>query len=173
MCLKILGSIFLIASAATIGCMKADELRQRVKSLNELKRSMILLQGELRFHRATLSEAFENISGRVKYPFDKYFEEISKALETENSVGFLSLWSEMSEKIISDAGLKKEDKALLELLGGSLGFLDITMQIENLNLTILQTEDAISSAKEQLTVKGKLYQTMGVTVGAFLTLLII
>lgn len=47
------------------------------------------------------------------------------------------------------------------------------MQTETLNLGICRTEDAILQAKEQLEQKGKLYKTMGITVGALLTLLII
>ena len=47
------------------------------------------------------------------------------------------------------------------------------MQMENINLAICQTEEAIKSAKEEKNSKGKLYRTMGVTAGAFLSLLII
>ena len=173
MYIKILGSIFLLTSAAAIGYLKADELKERVRCLNALKRVMILLQGELRFHRATLSEAFENASERVEKPFDIFLEELAKELENRQYGSFSSVWNELSDKLLNDKGFKKEDKVLLEHLGNSLGYLDLTMQTETLNLAILQTDDAIMNAKEQLETKGKLYQTMGVTAGAFLTLLII
>ena len=173
MYIKIFGSIFLLTSAAAIGYLKADELKERVRCLSALKRMMILLQGELRFHRATLSEAFENVSERAEKPFDVFFGELADELENRHSGGFLTVWNAMTDKLMTGEGFKKEDKVLLEQLGNSLGYLDLTMQTENLNLAILQTDDAIMNAKEQLEVKGKLYQTMGVTAGAFLTLLII
>ena len=173
MYIKIFGSIFLFTSAAAIGYLKADELKERVRCLNALKRMMILLQGELRFHRATLSEAFENVSERVDPPVDVFLEELAKKLENRHSGSFLTVWDEVVDDLLTNEGFKKEDKVLLEQLGNSLGYLDLTMQTENLNLAILQTDDAIMNAKEQLEVKGKLYQTMGVTAGAFLTLLII
>ena len=66
-----------------------------------------------------------------------------------------------------------EDKYLLEQLGRGLGYLDLEMQTESLNQVIYQTEEVIKSAKEQKEIKEKLYQTMGVTAGAFLVLLII
>ena len=66
MYIKIFGSIFLLTSAAAIGYLKADELKERARCLNALKRMMILLQGELRFHRATLSEAFENAADEIR-----------------------------------------------------------------------------------------------------------
>ena len=173
MYIKIFGSIFLLTSAAAIGYLKADELKELVRCLNELKRMMILLQGELRFHRATLSEAFENVSERVDPPLDMFLEELAKKLENRHSGSFLTVWDEVFDNLLTNEGFKKEDKVLLEQLGTSLGYLDLTMQTETLNLAILQTDDVIMNAKEQLEIKGKLYQTMGVTAGAFLTLLII
>ena len=94
-------------------------------------------------------------------------------MESRHSGSFLTVWDEKTDQLLTNEGFKKEDKVLLEQLGNSLGYLDLTMQTETLNLAILQTDDAIMNAKEQLEIKGKLYQTMGVTAGAFLTLLII
>ena len=82
-------------------------------------------------------------------------------------------WEEASGYLLQQAELLKVDLPLLEILGNSLGYLDITMQIEHLNFTVLQIEDVLNLAKEQWMVKGKLYRTMGVSVGALLVLLII
>lgn len=173
MYIKILGGFFLMGSAAAIGILKADELKERVDHLSELKRMMVLLQGELRFHRAALAEAFENVSGHTKEPFSMCLKEMAEKLEKRDSGGFCKIWSEMSEKLLKETRMEKSHSVILETLGNSLGYLDLTMQTETLNLAILQAEDAIKNAKEQLEAKGKLYRTMGVTVGALLTLLII
>ena len=58
MYIKAIGGLFFLSSAAAIGFLKAEELKERVKQLHELKRMIMFLQGELRFHRAELSEAF-------------------------------------------------------------------------------------------------------------------
>ena len=75
--------------------------------------------------------------------------------------------------VLLEEGLKKEDEQLFELLGGSLGYLDLTMQTEHLNLVMLRTEETLKEAQELKQSRGKLYQTMGVTAGALLTLLLI
>ena len=82
-------------------------------------------------------------------------------------------WEETCSHLLQKAELLKEDRILFEILGNSLGYLDITMQIEHLNFTILQIEDVLNLAKGQWMVKGKLYRTMGISVGALLVLLII
>lgn len=173
MYIKITGCLFLVTSTAAIGFLKADELNERVKRLQEFKRMLMLLQGELRFHRATLSESFEAVSERVEEPFRSFLKETAERLNQRESGGFDAVFKEMSGKLLRSEGFLKEDGQLLELLRNSLGYLDLTMQTENLNLVIIQAEEAIKSAKEQQESKGKLYQTMGVTVGALLTLLII
>lgn len=173
MYIKIIGCLFLMSSAAAIGFLKAEELNERVKRLQELKRMMMLLQGELRFHRAELSEAFENVSERVEEPFRTFLQETAKRLEQREVGGFEVIWQETAKEFMRTEGFGKEDLQLLELLGSSLGYLDLTMQTETLNLAIIRTEETIGIAKEQQESRGKLYQTMGVTVGALLTLLII
>lgn len=173
MYIKIIGGLFLLSSATAIGFLKAEELNERVKRLQELKRVIMILQGELRFHRAELSEAFENVAERVEAPFESFLYKMAKELEQGNSGGYSVVWRENSKKLLKSEGFLKEDALLLELLGNSLGYLDLTMQTENLNLALIRTEEAIEHAKEQQKSKGKLYQTMGVTVGALLTLLMI
>lgn len=173
MYIKLIGSLFLLGSAASIGFLKSEELTERVKKLQEMKRMMMLLQGELRFHRAALSEAFGNVAERVQEPFCGFLKEMGERLERREESGFEKIWIQNAAKILEAEGMKKEDGQLLDLLKNSLGYLDLTLQMETLNLAILQTEEMIKKAKEQQNVKGKLYQTMGITVGALLVLLII
>lgn len=81
MYLKIIGCLFIMTSTIGIGWEKAEELKERVKRLEDLKSMMLLLQGELRFHHAALSEAFGNVSVRVKDPFRGFLSEIAERLE--------------------------------------------------------------------------------------------
>ena len=105
MYIKIVGSLFLLGSAASIGFIKSEELTERVKKLQEMKRMMILLQGELRFHRAALSEAFENVAERVKEPFGSFLKETGKRLECKEGAGFDEIWEETSAKLLMMEGM--------------------------------------------------------------------
>lgn len=173
MYLKIIGCLFIMTSTIAIGWEKAEELKERVKRLEELKCMMLLLQGELRFHHAALSEAFENVSDRVREPLCTFLRETAERLEKHDGENFEMIWDNASKNLLLQPGFKKEDGSLLELLRGSLGYLDLELQTETLNQTIFRTEEAISVAKEEQKQKGRLYQTMGVTAGAVLTLLVI
>ncbi len=173
MYIKIIGSLCLMLTATAVGFFKAELLCVRVKRLMELKRMMIFLQGELRVYKATLSEAFASVAERLEEPFGSALEKMALQMEQQNSPGFSAIWQEMEKKMLQEEGFLKEDEALFRMLQNSLGYLDLTMQTEALNLAIFQTDEAMKEAKEQQRVKGKLYKTMGVTAGAFLVLLIL
>lgn len=173
MYIKIAGALFLMGSAAAIGFIKAEELKERVKILQELHRMILLLQGEFRFHRASLSEAFENVAGRVSDPFSLFLRKTAARLESREQGGFEEVWKETAEALLENDGFHKEDREILNILQSSLGYLDLTMQTETLNLAMIQTEEAVKAAREKQESKGRLYRTMGVTAGALLTLLMI
>ena len=155
------------------GCMKAAELEKHTMRLVELKRLLVLLQGELRFHRASLAEAFGNVAERVEEPFSVFLKEMSEKMEAKTFGSFEMIWRETIEKLFRKKGFMKEDEKIFEMLCSSLGYLDLTMQTESLNLAAMQVEEVIKTAEEQRQIKGKLYRTMGISVGALLTLLII
>lgn len=173
MYVKLIGSLFLISSAAAVGFVKAEELQVRVRLLLEIKRMIGFLQGELRFHKASLEEAFEAVAERMGSPFQEFLKELAEKLGKKEIKGFGEIWKEQVDSLLKEDGFQKEDRYLFQMVGNGLGYLDLNMQIENLNLAMLQTEEALKIAKEVQKVRGKLYQTLGVTAGMFLTLLII
>lgn len=173
MYLKIAGGLLVLIASVFWGCMKAAELEKHTMRLVELKRLLVLLQGELRFHRASLAEAFGNVAERVEEPFSVFLKEMSEKMEAKTFGSFEMIWRETIEKLFRKKGFMKEDEKIFEMLCSSLGYLDLTMQMETLNLTIMQVEEAIDNAKEKQEIRGKLYRTMGITAGAMLVLFII
>ena len=117
MYLKVIGSVFLIFSAAAIGFVKAEELKCRVERMEEMKRMMILLQGELRFCRAVLSEAFENVSERVEEPFSGFLSVMAKMLEQRENGRFEQIFQEQTKILLQEKGFNHQ----VEITSGVLG----------------------------------------------------
>ena len=80
------------------------------------------------------------------------------------AVATSSMATEMVKGKSIEEALTLTNKAVAEALDG--------LPPEKLHCSVL-AEEAIKSAKEEKNSKGKLYRTMGVTAGAFLSLLII
>ena len=110
MYLKLIGSVFLVLSSTVIGFIKAEELKIRVKKLQELKQMMSFLQGELRFHRAELSEAFASVSEKTEEPFQKFLKKISVELEDNQTESFEVLWENSVSLLILEEGFLKKDQ---------------------------------------------------------------
>ena len=143
------------------------------KELQELKKqNQELLRNKAKLE-ASLEEAFEAVAERMGSPFQEFLQELAEKLGKKEIKGFEEIWKEQVDSLLKEDGFQKEDRYLFQMVGNGLGYLDLNMQIENLNLAMLQTEEALKIAKEVQKVRGKLYQTLGVTAGMFLTLLII
>ena len=112
MYIKIIGSIVLILSAAAVGYLKAEELKVRVRVLKEMKRMITFLQGELRFHRAELSEAFESVSERVDPLFGAFLRQTAE--ELENNLGTIAKSGSFDFK--KDDKLKEEDINIIVII---------------------------------------------------------
>ena len=173
MYIKWVGSFLLLGIASVIGMRKAEALTVRVERMQELKRMIGLLQGELRFHRAALSECFESVSERIQAPFSMFLLSTAISLENREEGTFEEVWERTVVNLLREKGFCKEDEQIFLLLKNGLGYLDLKMQTETLNLALLQVEESIAVSKEEQKIKGKLYRTLGVTVGALLVLLVI
>ena len=115
----------------------------------------------------------ESFTGRAAVSQSRTLKTLAEKLREYQSESFESLWECVAGELVLTEGFLKKDIQLLEILGNGLGYLDLTMQTEILNRAQIRTEEEILEAKKQLESKGKLYQTMGITAGALLTLLIV
>lgn len=173
MYIKFAGCLLLISGTTLAGFRKAEELKERVEKLETLKRMMVMMQGEFRFHHATLSEVLENVSEKMPQPFGNIFGKIAKQLEERKQEGFQKIWEDGILALLQCGGIQKTEQRIFELLGNGLGYLDLETQIDTLQLAVLQIEEKIEEAKEQRERKGKLYRTMGITLGALFVLLVV
>lgn len=122
MYIKIIGSIVLIFSAAAVGYLKAEELEVRVRTLKEMKRMITFLQGELRFHRSELSEAFESVSERVEPIFSVFLSQTAKELEKREVIA-LKIYGKSSVQFYCRQ--KVSEKKIINCLRCWKGVLDI------------------------------------------------
>ena len=86
--LKITGACLILCSAAGIGASFSGDLKRRVRELRILKQLVYMLQGEIRYARLPLPEAFCHVSVRLPVPFGTFLSET--AFESYASPGFVS-----------------------------------------------------------------------------------
>lgn len=173
MYIKLAGSLLVISGGMAMGILKAEELKERVEGLQNLRRLLVLLQGELRFHHTVLSEAFERVGRQMEHPYQEFLVETAERLDARDSIGFEGIWKETTEQLFQKGIFAEKDRQFWQLLGNSLCTLDLETQMDHMQLLMVQTEAELVQAKEEQRIKGSLYRTMGGVFGALLVLLII
>ena len=169
---KITGLLFLFVSCCMCGLSKSRNLKKRVELLGELKCMILYLAGEIRCMHETLPEAFQRISGRLKTPYRELLRKIAEEMEREGKKTIVEIFDrEVSE--LKNFPFDKEDLELIKNLGKQLGYLDIQMQLKNLELCEGLVEVSMKKASAEYLQKAKMYRYMGVLAGLFLVIILV
>lgn len=170
---KIIGCILVILSGYLGGFYFSNCCKIRLEQLYELKRIVQILEGEIRYKKTALPEAFLSISKRTKTPFSNFFCSVGKELLANRKITMAEIWEEKLDKLFLESKLTKNDKGSLIQLGNSLGYLDGKSQFDSLKLYTEQLEEEIKRSQEELYKKGKVYQCLGISSGILLVLIFI
>ena len=145
----------------------------RIQQLRELIRSMEFLKGEISFARTTLPEAMEQLSGRIKPPFQTLFAKLAVELKQHPERGFEEILYEMLECEKETWDLQSDDVERFYQACSNLGYLDKEMQIHILERLIKEQEKIVEQLAGEIPQKIKLYRNLGILGGVFLVIVLI
>lgn len=171
--LKWIGIVLVFCGSTAAGISFSRELLKRVQQLGELRKLVVMLQGEIRYSNAPLFEAFGHVSQRVKDPFSLLLKNVAAKMEEFCGESLSEIFSRQIEEDLKATSLLPEDLEQLGRLGESLGYLDRQMQLETMNLYLEQLNLACDEAAEQHRSKSKLYHCLGIMGGLFLAIVFI
>ena len=171
--LKITGACLILCSAAGIGASFSGDLKRRVQELRILKQLVYMLQGEIRYARLPLPEAFCHVSVRLPVPFGTFLSETADELKKADGRTLGEVWKMEEAKHLKGLHLVRADLEQLESLGEVLGYLDAEMQLAAIRLYLEQLENSIAEAQEHMGSRQKLYQSLGIAGGVFLVILLL
>lgn len=170
--LKLIGITLIIGSSAGIGFYFSNYLKNRLTDLGELKKSILILRGEIRYGNTPLPEAIEAI-GRKNNRLSGFFTYIGQELMKLDGIPFYTIWIEGIGIGLKASHLNKHDKETLSKLGETLGYLDKEMQINLINLYIEELETEIKESFKIMKEKSYLYNTLGIMAGIFIAIVIL
>lgn len=171
--LKEAGVILIIVGTTGVGYYYGTMIRMRLENLKELRKSMLLLQGEIRYGKTPIPEAFCAIAERSEKEFQQFFSNMGKALFSFSEGTLFEVWKKGIDKDLGEISLTKEDKKMLEKLGEQLGYLDQTMQINSIELYLTQVNQVIEEIGQSIGEKTRLYHMLGILGGIFLSIVLI
>ena len=166
--IKIIGIITVISVSSFTGLYFSSSLKNRVAVLKKLNYMLDEIMIMLRYRSATVYEIAETLAAD-----DRFAEfEFLSSIKPDGEKPFRDSWCEAAEKC-RPFGLKKRDAELICDIGKKLGTSDLDGQISVIKLWQAEVTTAISSAESEYASKAKLYRTMGVLTGAFISIMLV
>lgn len=154
--IRLILCIVIVFSSTIGGFYFSSKLSKRKDILLNFELELKNTLTKIRYNQSNLSQLFEN--NFMGYSFD-------------DSKKFSLQWNEMLnnyKEILTD-----EDIRVLADFSKSVGTLDLTGEISNINLYIDLIRERIIDAQKDIATKSKLYQTLGTSLGLCIAILLI
>ena len=158
MFLKWTGGLLILFAGSGMGVWLAWGYKKRLGTLENLRRMIYCLKGEIVYSHAPLEEAFERIGKREKGVLGELFTQTAEKIGCHNGKTLF---------------LEKEDREKLLSLGGQLGYLDTQMQERTLLLYLEQLELSVSRLRGEIREKCRLSTALGVMGSLFLVIVML
>lgn len=171
MLLKIIGIIVLIITGALLGYSLCDDYIERINCLESVKKALLILRGEIKHNNSSICEALENIEVS-----NKTVMSFIKRVIKEYKYKKISLWEAWEMGITGylekESGLNKEEIKIINDFGKNLGITDRETQLKNIDECVNEMKELISGLKKEKKEKCKLYKTLGVLSGLFISIIL-
>lgn len=171
--MKLAGSVLVIAAASLLGIRAAMDLDRSYDEMKYIRQLLYMLESEIRYSKAFLTEAFLSLAGTVKEPYHTWLRKLCGQMEDRDGGTFDILWENTVRECLSDLQIPKREMDRLADLGRYLGTADTQVQIKHIELLDEQLDLAMKEMREELRGKKKLYRCLGVMGGLFLAILLI
>lgn len=168
--MKLLGSVLVASAAAYLGFRAADRLRKRVRGLEELIGGLGLMEQEMELSAPELGEMMARLSQRTRGMARVLFSAFDRGLDGLDGGSPGQLWEGC---VASLEGLSPAGKSTLAPLGEILGRYDSREQRACIAAVRRRLETLREEEAAQCREKCRACQTIGLSGGAFLIVLLL
>lgn len=157
MILRLLGSVLILGAALWMGAYFAARERYRLRELEELERSILLLQGQIAYLSAPLPEILESIGRKTEGAIGVAFAEAASRMARREGISAEEIWREVWQENAPQTYLSAADMEEVQLFGKTLGYLDKTQQEGGIRLFLRYLAENREQGKKRLEKNGRLY----------------
>ena len=171
--LKAVGAVLAAVSAAMLGFALGNDLKIRVRLLQEFYKGIVTIHQEMDYMKAPLEEALQHAAAILEEPLSSFFRETGMMLERLPGTPFFGVWEETAQKYLGEAGLSGEDLEPIGQLGRQMGSPEAVGNGNFLSVYERRLEELTERAQEEYRNKAQLYGRLGVLGGIFLVIVLI
>ncbi len=171
--MRLLGIGLVFISCSLGGFIMDGYARKRLRELEQFVYVFELLKAEIDYRLTPLEEACYVVASFSIPTLASLFEGFGKLLQGRQSANVAGMWEEAIACKVEKLHLKEEDIEILQSFGKACGYLDKTMQSRNIDMLITRLKQELEKAKNQYDKQGKLNRSLGILIGACLSLFLI
>lgn len=168
--LQALGMILVAAGCGALGFQASARLRERERALRELESGLLLLEQELALNQTPLPRLMETLERRTAGEAAALFGDCRTALDRLDQRPFADSWREL---VAQREALGPEGRELLYPLGQTLGRYEGEEQRRAVCAVRAAMGELTCRAEGERRRLGRVYQTLGLSGGGVLVILLI
>ena len=167
---RALGGLLLLTGGLALGLMPVRELSDRAQALGAWGNALLLLEGELSFSLPNMPALLERLSCKAPAPAGEALRRVLGRMDQLGERTFAELWADV---LTAYSGLQGEDLIPLCSVGEAVCRYDREDRDRMLETARGQLALREAQCREELRCKGRAYGTLGLTLGAFLLILLL
>ena len=170
--LKAVGLITMVLAFGAAGIMKSEELKNRIRLLEDVQNMILSLKSHMQYFREPLKILLEKLG---KTADSRAFLLLDTCvLNMQKKTGDIGqIWAETTKQIYGMTPLTKEDQEIICQIGGYLGQTDFAGQKIQFECTEERLSQQLEEAREVYGRKGPLYRKIGFLSGAAAALILL
>lgn len=170
---RLLAILFILYGSVGFSFKLCQEMRQRIRHVEQMKEIFRLFQSEISYSRAALPETCMTVSKRVMEPYKTAMEEVYEETQRRSGIPFPAIWQEKMEQCLKEIPVKRQEQEIFLNFGNQTGFMDWQMQVGMLEKNRSQLEELHTQLKSAMENKEKVITSLGILGGLMLVIVLI
>ena len=166
--MKIIGIVFIMASAITSGFRVSTVLKKRCAYLRHLMHALQMLKNELLFSAKPLPKVFSVLSKAAQGSVGELFSELSSQMENNR---WMTLKTAM-ERTLANYVDDPSDEIMLGLASDMSSY-DLDAQIRAIDMAVIRVQHLLGEMESECGVKSKTYKTLSICAGLATVILLL
>jgi stage III sporulation protein AB len=171
--LKLLLCLLIFISCSLLGYLKALGYTQREMELKEFLQALISLESEMQYRRDPILVCLKRVSQSKQNSATSLFSILYDKLFCSNENDFYKAWCTSIDKVYKHQNLISSDIMIIKDIGLDLGKSDIQSQGRFFARQYQLLEVQIAQAQEDCKTKGKMYRSLGISIGIIIIIIFI
>ena len=163
----------MIAATTYTGMEYSKNLHKRIWQLNDLKKIMLNLYGDVEYGGCTLAESFERIAKKQEPPFQTFLNTLCIKMKKEKGMPFEMIFEGAVNETLQTSALRIKDKENLTRLGRQLGNTQRNSQLRTIQIYLEELEQLIQELEKEKQEKQKLGRILGISSGVLIVILLL